>query len=135
MATSNKYHSENRDLIFNLSKGFDTPFTAKDIQDSLSKNNKHISTSTIYRILDEFVGDNILTISMGDNNTATYRYLEPCKNTNHCNLECIVCHKTFHVDCSKIKTLSKHLSKEHNFTVVNSNLIISGICSECINHE
>ncbi len=131
MAERTKYHSTNRDFLLELIQHFPTTFTIKDIEDSLEQHNINISTSTIYRIFDNFVADGIVAKNLGENSTATYRYLEPCDKHSHCYLECTKCHRVFHTDCSHIDKLSKHLSKEHDFKMTNSNLTISGICAEC----
>ncbi len=126
-----KYHSANRDTILSLAKSYDTPFTVKDLEEKLDAQNKHLGVSTIYRILDEYESIGLVKKSLGENNTANYRYIEPCEADNHCYLECISCHKIHHLDCKQINSLSKHLNKEHDFKLITSNLTIKGLCSNC----
>lgn len=121
----------NRDFLLELIQHFPTAFTIKDVEESLQQHNISISTSTIYRIFDDFIADGIVAKSLGDDNSANFRYLEPCNKDSHCYLECAKCHKVFHIDCNHIDRLSKHLSREHNFKILNSNLTISGICATC----
>ncbi len=126
-----KYHSTNKEFLLELIQHFPASFTIKDIEDSLSEHNISISTSTIYRIFDDFLADGIVSKNLGENSTAIFHYLEPCTKKDHSYLECIKCHRVFHIDCDHISKLSRHLSKEHNFQIVNSNLTISGICADC----
>ncbi len=130
MATT-KYHSTNRDIILSLVKSYEEPFTVKDLENKLLEQNKHLGISTIYRILDEYESAGFLKKSLGENNTANYRYIEPCNAKNHCYLECISCHKIHHLDCKQINSLSRHLNKKHDFELITSSLVIKGLCPNC----
>ena len=126
-----KYHSANRDYLLKVIATYHKPFTAKEISDNLAEQKAPLSTSTIYRLLDEFVDDGILHKNLGDNNTAKYYYLAPCENENHFYLECTKCHQIFHLDCRHLRSFTKHISKKHGFQISNYQLIISGLCASC----
>ena len=131
MQPKRKHHSINRDYLIQTINGYSTSFSAKDIQATLSHDGKHISLSTLYRLLDEFTANGLIAKDISNNGTANYRRVETCETDEHCYLQCTKCHKTTHIDCVKIAKLSKHLSKKHNFSVNNSSLVIYGTCEEC----
>lgn len=131
MEKKTKYHSINRDYLIQAVQQYKKPFTAKELSDSLHKANAPLSTSTIYRLLDEFVTDGALRKSYAEDNTAKYFYVEPCNDDNHFYLECSKCHRIYHLDCKHLHTFAKHISKKHNFEISNYNLTISGLCSDC----
>ena len=118
-----KYHSINRDKFEEIIKSFDHPFTAKDIP--------FISTTTTYRLLDEYVNNGTLKKELGADGCAIYYYLEPCENKNHLLLECTKCHAIYHIDCEHLSRFAKHLSKKHGFEISNYQLIIQGVCDLC----
>ena len=130
MSRQSKYHSTNRDYLLQIVQRRNKPFTAKEIANDISEQSP-LSTSTIYRLLDEFTDDGTLRKKLGENPTAKYYYLAPCENKNHFYLECTNCHQIFHLDCRHIRNFAKHISKKHGFLISNYQLIISGLCANC----
>jgi Fe2+ or Zn2+ uptake regulation protein len=130
MQEKTKYHSINRDLFESIIKSYPRPFTAKNIIDA-SYDESPLSTTTVYRLLDEYEKNGLLRKELGEDGSAIYYYLEPCPSQNHLLLECSVCHNIFHIDCNHLKTFAKHISKKHNFQISNYQLIIQGVCDDC----
>jgi len=122
-----KYHSTNRDRFATIIQHFGKPFTAKDISEA----DANLSTTTIYRLLEEFEADGLLRKELGADGYAIYYYLEPCENKNHFLLECEKCHKISHVDCRRLQGFAKHISKKHNFEISHYQLVIKGLCADC----
>ena len=123
MTKSTKYHSITRDIFEEIIKSFDHPFTAKDIP--------FISTTTTYRLLDEYEKNGVLKKELGADGSAIYYYLEPCSDKNHLLLECTKCHAIYHIDCEHLSRFAKHLTKKHGFEISNYQLIIQGVCDLC----
>lgn len=91
--------------------------TIKNILD----NNKEINKSTIYRIIDNLVSNNIVSKVIDENNEVIY-----ILNINHNHyLKCIKCHK---------KVVMDNCPFDHEidgFQVINHYVNIEGICSSC----
>ncbi len=126
--SNTKYHSTNRDNFEALIEGFNCPFTAKDISEADSTN---MSTTTIYRLLEEYENNGLLRKNLGEDGSAIYYYLKPCTDKNHFLLECEKCHKISHIDCTHLHHFAKHISKKHDFEISNYQLIIKGVCKQC----
>ncbi|MBR0134426.1 transcriptional repressor [Candidatus Saccharibacteria bacterium] len=123
MASNIKYHTNNRDKFDEIIKSFNRPFTAKDIP--------HLSTTTTYRLLDEYEKAGILKKVLGPDGSASYYYIEPCDDKNHLLLECTKCHTIYHIDCAHLHSFTKHISKKHGFEISNYQLVIQGVCEFC----
>jgi len=133
MANKNRIH--NRNYIMRIAQEFSTPFTAKDIANKIEQDGNHLGVTTIYRTLNEFVDSGLLRKSLGENNTATFIHLKECPNDDHVYLECLGCHKIFHIDCHHFSGLRRHISRQHHFDITNFQATIPGYCTECEKHH
>ena len=129
MTRGESYKTKQKDLILDVIKKENKEFTIKDIYEKL---NSKVGLTTIYRLVDKLVEDNILSKSINKDNVTYYQYFEKSEHENHFYLKCDSCKKMIHVDCDCIKGLSDHLFKDHNFTPSKDHIIISGICKHCI---
>ena len=123
------YNTRQKELILNTIKKQKKEFMIKDIYDSLENN---VGLTTIYRLVDRLVDDNVLTKTIGNDNTTYYQYLGECENENHFYLKCEKCGNLIHIDCDCINGLISHISKNHNFKVNNKQIMINGICKKCL---
>ena len=124
------YKTKQKEKIIDLIKKQNHAFTIKDIYDKLDH---QIGMTTIYRMIDKLVIDNRLNKTIGKNNITYYEYLELCPYENHFYLKCQNCGLLIHIDCDCINGLTKHILNEHHFKPNSDNIIISGICHECLN--
>lgn len=122
------YNTKQKDFIIDSIKKHHDEFVVKDIYEDL---NGKVGLTTIYRLVDKMVEDKRLSRTIGKDNNMYYQYLESCPNENHFYLKCKSCGKMEHVDCDCIDELSTHISKEHDFKLDKSNIIISGTCKDC----
>lgn len=131
MHRNNIYHTKQKDCIIDNIKKYNREFTIKELYTSM---NKKVGLTTIYRLVDKLVSDGKLIKNITDDNITYYTYLEECNCLNHFYLKCNKCNRLIHIDCDCISDLTSHIKKEHNFKLDN-NVIIAGICYECINKE
>ena len=128
MQRNNSYKTKQKEIIENCIKNKVGEFTVKEIYNDL---NKKIGLTTIYRMIQQLIDDNVISKSIGDNNTTYYNYLEKCNKENHFYLKCDSCGSMTHVDCDCIVELSNHILKDHKFKTSEGNIIINGICNKC----
>lgn len=131
MANRKRYHTSNREHIFDAIQTFETPFTARELQIHLELDGIYISNSSLYRTLDELSELGALKKTLGPGGAVSYRFVERCRAINHCNLECVECHKIYHVDCKQITDLARHIGRRHGFQLSPRNITLPGLCSEC----
>ena len=124
------YNTKQKDKILEIIQKQEKQFTVKDIYNDL---NKEIGLTTIYRLIDNLVDTKRLNKYIGKDNITYYEYLEKCDNNNHFFLKCDKCGRLIHIDCDCIIELYNHILKKHNFIPNKENIIINGICNNCIN--
>ena len=130
MKRNKSYNTKQKDLILDILKCEEKDLTIKDIYNEL---NEQVGLTTIYRFVDKLVSDGAISKTIGQDNVTYYRYLEKCNHTNHFYLKCENCGNMIHIDCDCIEDLSNHILKEHQFTLNHENIIINGICRNCLN--
>ena len=125
----NKYNTKQKDLILDIIKKMNKEFTINDIYKKL---NRSVGLTTIYRLVDSLIKDGLLHKDINNNNVTYYQYLEQCDEENHFYLKCDNCGKIIHIDCECINELSNHILKHHKFITNKEQIIINGICNNCI---
>ena len=123
------YKTKQRDILINVIKKHKKEFTVKELYDEL---NGEIGLTTVYRMVDKLVLENVVSKSIGKDNTTYYQYLEKCDCDNHYYLRCDKCGNIIHVDCDCINDLSNHILKKHGFITNKEHIILQGTCSNCI---
>ena len=129
MSRSEYYKTKQKVIIINAIKMQKHEFTIKDIYDELKGK---VGLTTIYRMVDKLIDENIINRYISKDNTTYYQYLKECEEENHFYLKCDKCGELIHIDCDCIEDLSNHIIKKHRFKLNKKNIIISGICEKCI---
>ena len=125
----NNYNTKQKDLILDIIKKEKIQFTIKDIYEKLGGS---VGLTTIYRLVDKLVDENLLNKEIGKDNITYYQYLEHCEEENHFYLKCDECGKVMHIDCDCINDLSNHILNHHKFKTNKEHIIINGKCNKCI---
>ena len=122
------YNTKQKDLILNTIKKYNREFTVKEIYEEIKDTT---GLTTIYRLVDKLVSEEVLSKIIKSDNITYYQYLGECHEKNHIYLKCDSCGKLTHVDCKCIKELTEHISKDHGFKTTDSHIIINGLCKSC----
>lgn len=122
------YKTKQKDLILNLLKECNDEFSIKDIYDKLQRS---CGLTTIYRLVDKLCDEGQIK-KIVKNNSVYYQYLEDCDSDNHFYLKCEKCGMLIHIDCDCIIELQNHIFDEHQFRSTNKNIMINGICNNCL---
>ena len=130
MSRSESYSTKQKDIILNVIEKQKHEFTIKDIYNEISD---RVGLTTIYRLVDKLVDENVLNKYISKDNVTYYQYLKKCDEDNHFYLKCDKCGDLVHIDCDCIKDLSNHILKEHKFKPNKDKIIINGMCNKCIN--
>lgn len=135
MSRPNKYNTVNKDKILEIVKSIDYDFCAKDIENKLKESNEFLAISTIYRIVDELLDEELIIKILDNENTKKYRYVTPCDEHEHLLLKCCKCSRVIHVSCDNIKKFNSHIFKEHKFSMNLNKVFLPGICEKCEREE
>lgn len=125
--------TKTRELVKNILEKESKPLSAYDIYEQLKDQN--ITLSSIYRTLDTFHNNKIITKDISNDKVSKYTLNK--KEHKHF-LECKECHSSTPLDFCPYHNANKKIKNETNFTVDEHNLIILGICENCnnkINHK
>ena len=103
--------------VLDLINGLDINATKKNI---ILKSN--IDKSTVYRILEVFLKENVIEKNLNYNNDIYYSIME-----EHAHyIKCIKCHKREKIDICPIPNLEKT-----GFKIISHKIEIDGICANC----
>ena len=118
--------TKTRELVKKILESSSKPLSAYDIFEQLKDEN--ITLSSIYRTLDTFSNNGIVTKDTSNNKMSKYSIIK--KEHQHF-LECRECHSSTPLDFCPYHTANKKIKNETHFTVDEHNLIILGICENC----
>lgn len=127
-----KYSTNSRKLIMEYIKKLDNSFSSQELYELMLKDNEKVGLTTIYRFLEDLEKNNELKKFYDEKNIARYQYLEHCDEQNHFYLKCNNCGTLIHIDCDCIVELHEHILKNHNFKTDDNNIIIGGLCENCL---
>ena len=126
------YKTKQKSFILKSIQNQKHEFTVKDIYESL---NGDVGLTTIYRLVDKLVSENKLNKYITKDNITYYEYLDECNHNNHFYLKCTKCGFLKHIDCDCINDMETHIYKEHRFSLNKDNIIINGVCENCIKED
>ena len=115
--------------ILNLMAAQNTPLTAADIFDKLKKSNPKLRLSTVYRNLNKFVENNLVSkieIKMDKKES----YFELLQGNHHHHLICLKCGKIIPLKCP-LKNYENKISDQTNYQIVEHRLKLYGLCPDC----
>ena len=116
-----KYSKQRQKILEIINNSYDHP-TAYMVYEKVKN---EISLGTVYRNLNNLVDNNLIKkISL-----STDRY---DKNTDHCHLCCVKCNKIIDIG---LLNIDKYILDNYNFKVLSSDVVLMGICNECIGRK
>ncbi|KXL52999.1 ferric uptake regulation protein [Anaerotignum neopropionicum] len=120
--------TKQRELVFGVLTDSDVPLTVEEIYVILMEQEKNMSLSTIYRILDVFVSKNLVQKSNITDNKAVYEVIG-IGHKHH--IICISCGKIIALDHCPIKEYEIALENETKFEIISHKLVFFGYCPDC----
>jgi Fur family zinc uptake transcriptional regulator len=119
-----------RAAVFEALTGFGRPASAYDIADAVSKaENRRIAANSIYRILDLFVGANL--VRKVESSNAYIANAHPDCRHDCIFLVCDGCGLTTHVDDDSVTGLVRAAAEKAGFAPVRPVIEVRGRCAEC----
>ena len=130
------YHTKQREWILNfLIKNPEKHLAADDLVEHFRQQGTAIGKATVYRHLDRLVEEDLVRkYVIGDGASACYQYCGDDENRHlHHHLKCTGCGKLFHVECTYLNEIMKHVEQQHHFVVDFSKTVLYGLCDTCKN--
>lgn len=111
------------ELLYKNERGLD----AESIKLKIQEDDLYIDLSTVYRTLETFYNNNIVSrFDLGDKK---YNYKIKVHNHVH-NLQCEICGKNYDLECP-MNLIEELITKETGFSLTSHKIELKGICREC----
>ena len=128
-----EYKTDNRKTILSyFQENENRALSVADINQHLTKINKKINLSTIYRYLDKLEREGIIIKHIADQGTkATFQYCGEHECEHHLHLTCVGCGNTIHLECDFMNEISSHIADHHHFHLQCKDSVLYGVCEHC----
>ena len=105
--------------------------TADEVYEKCRSSGVNINLSTVYRCLESFEDKKIVDKFSNNDGVCSYKL----KGEEHKHmLRCNVCNKEVEIPCP-MKQFEEMVEKETGFTLTEHNLVMNGVCKDCINKK
>jgi len=101
--------------------------TADDVTQRVQALRPEVSTSTVYRILEELEELGLAVHSHSGHAAASYHLV----GSAHGHVACEKCHATFEVAPGAFDRLARELLATHGFVLDRHHVALSGVCAQC----
>ena len=121
--------SKQRELILNEVMNSHIHPTADIIYTNLKKDNPGLSLGTVYRNLAKLTEHGLISkLSIPNQSDRFDKNIKP-----HAHLICEKCHSIFDIESNYINIFISDLSNKENIEVLDYDIILKGVCSNCKN--
>ncbi len=116
--------------IFKMLRSTYTHPSAEAIYNSLREEHPTMSLATVYKTLDSFVQNGLITqLNLGED---SYRY--DADTTPHLHLQCIKCKDVMDIPMlSHVESLRGEVAAHSGYELTNERIYFYGICPDCKN--
>ena len=109
--------------------------TADEVYQQLKRRSVPVGRTTVYRAIARLHEQGML-ISLTDQHTSPpLRYQFRDITSRHISVRCSACGVIAALDCEVVNAFERHLSREHGFTLSQSDCVLPGLCSACRKHS
>ncbi len=119
-----------RSSVFSALAGFDRPASAYDLTDVIAKReNRRVAANSVYRILDLFVGANLVT-RVESQNAYVINAHPDCLH-DCIFLVCDRCGRTIHLDDDQIANRVRAIAEQAGYVPERPVIEVRGLCRGC----
>ena len=130
-----RYRTKNRDaLVAYLQSREGEHVTVNEIHDHFRQAGSSMGLATIYRQLEQLVGEGHMRKYVVDSGSAAcFEYVNPvsCMEPRCYHLKCRQCGKLVHLNCNDIDALVAHIQEKHGFLIDMNRTVFYGKCDAC----
>ena len=127
---SNKRVTSQRRTLLKLIRQSNGHIDADELHRRARNKHPRISLSTVYRNLQLFKKMGLIT----EHHFAQDHHLYEVKESSeHQHLQCIKCGRIVEIECPVSETFRQKISRQYNFSIVDVEVHMKGICSQCRN--
>lgn len=126
---ANLKKTKHRLLVLEILNESDEFLSADDIFIHAKQRDTNISLSTVYRILDSFLENHIVSTVQMENTKQVYYEIAHKEHAHH--LMCLDCQKVIHIRDCPIHDYEAKLSAMYNFEIERHSLAFYGYCQPC----
>ncbi len=133
MSIRGHYKTRQQQIILDhLKEHKDVDMTANGIWASLQEQGMEVGQTTVYRALERLAEEHdVMKVPSADGNRAQYRYVGESAPAASGKLVCLVCNKSYPLECRKLETLTQHIQSDHQFEIDPRYTVLYGYCPGC----
>lgn len=107
-------------------------FSVDEVVFEMQDRGERIGRSTVYRYLELLAEQGSVRKYQSVQGVTQYQHVEDGADCDgHFHMMCSKCGNLFHVDCSLMGALTKHLMEDHGFALDPRETILVGTCGAC----
>ncbi len=136
MGNKTQYQTKQRmELLTFLETVSGRHITVNEVCEYFKEHGKAIGMTTVYRQLERMVDEGLVMKYNIDGKTSTcFEYVGEDSHVHskvcyHC--KCEVCGCLFHLQCSELPVVQKHIQEHHGFAIDPIRTVFYGICEKC----
>lgn len=128
------YNTRQRECILALlQRGGDRHVTVDELAAELKEQGEDVGKTTVYRYLEALTEKGLMRKYVAAPGApACYQYAsggEACHE--HYHLQCVGCGRLYHVECTRLDEIARHIEKTHGFCLDSTKTVLLGLCGEC----
>lgn len=133
MNSKSGYQTHQRQMLLDfLIAHSDRSFSVDEISQQLSCFENPPGKSTVYRLINKMVEEDIVHRLTGDNKkTFVYQYTGKINCTKHLHLKCLSCGRLIHIEDDLTQSGLGSIMQKYNFNIDNSKSVLYGSCDKC----
>ena len=125
---SNQRVTSQRSTLLKLIKQSNGHIDAEELHRRAKKKHPRISLSTVYRNLQLFKKMGLIT---EHHFVEEHHLYEVKESVDHQHLQCMKCGKIVEIECPVSDTFRNKISRQYDFSIMDVEVHMKGICSQC----
>ena len=123
---------QKRELLNFLKERGMSHFSVDDVVFEMQGRGERVGRTTVYRYLELLAEQGSVRKYQNVHGVTQYQHVDDAARCDaHFHMMCSRCGNLYHVDCSLMCALTKHLMADHDFMLDPRETILVGVCGEC----
>ncbi len=123
---------QKREMLIFLRKHDLESYTVDDLVTGMGEQGESIGRTTAYRYLESLAEQGEVRKYQNLRGITLYQHVaDHAACSEHLHLMCKKCGRLYHVDCTLVRQMFRHISQDHGFELDPRESVLVGICGSC----